>query len=290
MPKGPELRPWDDAWLDKRVNIYALITPDKAAELIGTNLHNRRKKEQKINQYAADMAAGKWHPESASLKWSWDKVLLDGQNRLIACIQADAPFGTLVQTGLDPASQPHIDVGAVRTMGDVFKMAGVPDPNNIASAISLRARYESIVDSGQTIIEKRLPMTRAEALQYLDAHPQIEKMSSVGRSMYPAAPGIQRAVWLAGVSMAAEVDEPGVRTFAARFTAGDIRGPGDPVLALIRYAASLNSPKEQARAQKVKNAGIRNLTAFVKAWNANRKDEHMDRLTVREDEKPPAVV
>jgi hypothetical protein len=67
-------------------------------------------------------------------------------------------------------------------------------------------------------------------------------------------------VWLAGLSMAAEVDEETARRFAAEFIAGEAYAP---VLALMRYAMSTQTPKQQERAVKLKNAGMRHLTAFT---------------------------
>lgn len=282
----PDLKPFDMKWLDKRGNFYAIITPDVAGDLIQRNEHNRRIKPLKIDQYARDMADGKWNPDSSDIKFSWDEParLLDGQNRLLACIQADVPFPTLVRTGLDPAAQDNMDAGANRTFGDVLKMHAAADPNNVAAAISLRARYESLAEEGGTIIERRLPLTRRQVVEYLTEHPQLEKMITVSRSMYQTAPSIQRSVWLAGMSMAAEMSEDDARRFAGAFLSGESGGTGDPIIGLMRYAMSLQTPSQQTRGAKLKNAGLRHLVAFVKAWNAWRADEKVDRIVVRDQE------
>lgn len=283
--KGPELRPFDIKWLDRRGNFYALITPDQAAELLTRNTKNRSIKQQKIDQYARDIAAGKWNADASDIKFSSEGVLLDGQNRLLACVQADAPFPTLVRTGLDPAAQTHMDTGAVRSMADTFKMLAASDPFNVAAAISLRARYESILASGGVIMERRLPLTRQEAVDYLTAHPQVEKLTTLAASMNRTAPSIQRSIWLAGISMAAESSEDDAREFAGKFLSGVTGGPGDPLIALMRYAMSLQTPAQQSRGVKLKNAGVRHLLAFVTAWNAYRSGEPLERIQIRENAK-----
>jgi hypothetical protein len=252
---------------------------------MGRNANNRRIKQLKIDQYARDMAAGKWNPDSSDISFDVDGKLANGQNRLLACIQADVPFPTLVRTGIDPAAVDNMDAGAVRTFGDVLKMHAAADPNNAAAAISLRARYESIAEQGGTLIERRLPLTRQEVIDYLTAHPQIEKMLTVAKSMYQTAPSIQRSVWVAGMSMAAEHDEDDARRFAGAFLAGDTKGAGDPIMALMRYAMSLQTPAQQTRAVKLKNAGLRHLLAFVTAWNAWRADETLDSIKIRDNER-----
>jgi predicted protein tyrosine phosphatase len=290
MPKGPELRPWDDAWLDKRVNIYALITPDVAARLLAvTNTGNRRIKRAKIADYVRDMAAGKWTPESASLKWSWDKVLLDGQNRLLAAVEADVPFGSLVQTGLDPESQSNMDSGAPRTVADVYRLHGLQaDPNNVAAAASLRYRYDDMLATGNPVrIIARKPLTRAEALDFIDAHPHLGTMVPLARSLYDSAPGIARSVWLAGIATAAEVDETEARRFAADFMAGN---PEPGIVALLRYAAQTMTPKQQSFGYKLKNPGVRHLSAFARAWNAWRKQEELSSIRIRDDDRAVAFI
>lgn len=287
MAESPELKPFDKKWLDRRGNFYALITPAMAAELMTRNTNNRGIKKLKISQYAHDMAAGKWNADASDIKFAKDGTLIDGQNRLLACIQADAPFPTLVRTGLDPEAFAHIDIGAMRTIGDVFKHNGVTDYFVVASAVSLRARYESIVEAGQTILEKRLPLTRQEAMDYLTEHPSVREFASFGRSMAQVAPSIQRAVWVSGVSMFAEKDEDLTRRVAGAFVAGDAQS-FPQLIPLMRYAMAVTGPKAQHdyRAVKVRNPGLRHLTALVKVWNAIRTDTELVRLSVREDETP----
>jgi hypothetical protein len=282
--KAPDLKPFDFKWLEKRVNVYAIITPDQAAELMARNENNRRIKQLKIDQYARDMRAGRWNADSSDISFDWNGRLANGQNRLLACIQADVPFPTLVRTGIDPTAVDSMDAGAVRTFGDVLKMHAAADPNNAAAAISLRARYESIAEQGGTLIERRLPLTRQEVLAFLTEHPQLEKMITVARSMYSTAPSIPRSVWLAGMSMASERSEDDARRFAGAFLAGETTGTGDPIIALMRYAMAIQQTG-RGGPTKLKNAGLRHLLAFVTAWNAWRADEKLDAIKIRDNER-----
>lgn len=285
MASRPDLKPFDEKWLERRGNFYTLVTPQTAAELMSRNQHNRGIKQLKIDQYARDMAAGKWHPDASDLKFSAEGILLDGQNRLLACIQADVPFATLVRTGLDAEAQDHVDTGAVRTLADVFKMHGVSDPNNVAAAISLRARYQSIMDDGGTIMERRLPLTRQQALDELGRHPQFEKFATVASNVNNAAPGIQRSVWLCGYAWAAEVDEELSRRLAGSFIAADV-ATFPQIVPMMRYAMTVMTPAQQTRGYKVKNAGLRHLTAFAMMWRAVLAGERLDRITIKDDQKP----
>jgi hypothetical protein len=285
---GPDLKPFRMEWLDgRRGNFYAIITPTVAVDLLARNTHNRAKKQLRIDAYAKAMLAGRWNPDSSDIKFDVNGVLIDGQNRLVACIQADVPFPTLVRTGLDPESFKNVDTGAGRSIGDVFRIAGVSDYHNVAAAVSLRARYEALVNAGQTILEKRLPLDRDEATAYLAEHPMVQEMSLPGMALYRIAPGIQRSVWIAGLSMFAEVDEAETRRLAGQFIAGE---PVPQLVSLMRYAMATQTPKQQERAVKLKNAGLRHLTAFVMTWNAVRKNEDLPRITIHDDEHAVAVI
>jgi hypothetical protein len=52
--------------------------------------------------------------------------LLDGQNRLAACVRSGVPFKTHVVFGVDENAFTRIDAGAKRTNPDTFQVAAVP--------------------------------------------------------------------------------------------------------------------------------------------------------------------
>src|SRR4051794_26652549 len=86
-----------------RPGVYVVtITPDQAKELLVRNTNNRRQKDRAIAEYARAMRTGAWQVTNQGLGFDKKGTLADGQNRLLACIEADTPFTTLVATGLDP--------------------------------------------------------------------------------------------------------------------------------------------------------------------------------------------
>lgn len=287
MSTAPDLKPFREEWLTKRGNFYALVTPAQAAELMGRNTNNRRIKNRKIANYARDMRAGKWNADSSDIKFDENGSLVDGQNRLLACIEADVPFPTLVRTGLDPRARDHVDTGAARTTADAFRMHAISDPNVVAAAISLRNRYDIGRADGEILARTyNYPaLTHQEALDYLAEHPAIEKMIGPARAMHQVAPGITRSVWVGFASMIGESDDQAGRRFATMLVTGEVTGTGDPLLALTRYLALAMSPKQLGTRDR--NAAMRHLVAQIKAWNAWRTDTKLDKIVVREDEKLP---
>lgn len=281
--KDGEVKPWNPEWLVRRGNYYTLITPDLAADLLERNRNNRKSKRRAIASYARDMLAGEWHPDASDLKFSRDGDLLDGQNRLMACIEAGVPFPTLVRTGLDQSARDHMDQGVRRTAGDTFLMRGLADPNNTAAAIHMRERYERTVreyGGRQTMNPRRVPMTHAEVTDYLDAHPSVQAMVRLGTIMQREGPGVPRSVYIAALSMFAETSEKLAREFAEKFISGESTGTGDPLLALSRYLARAKSPTELRT--KSRNRNQQHLAAFVRAWNAWVQSERLERLNIKD--------
>jgi hypothetical protein len=113
----------------------------KLAEYILTNLNanNRNPKVKKIQEYRDSMINGSWDLNGESIKFGWDGLLKDGQNRLRACLQSKMPFTSCVHFGLNPKFFLTLDTGANRHAVDVFKIMGVPNHDKVPGV--LRAIY-----------------------------------------------------------------------------------------------------------------------------------------------------
>lgn len=283
-----EMQRFDPEWLVRRGNYLTLITPEIAADLLELNTGNRKPKRRAIAQYARDMLAGEWNPDASDIKVNRLRELADGQNRLMACVEAGVPFPTLLRTGTDPEAKNHVDQGVRRTAGDTLSMAGLQDANVLAAAMNIRSRYETTVREfgGQQSMtyarSRRLTMTHAETLDYVRDHPTIETMAPLGRSMATVGPGVPRSVYIAALSMFAESSEKMAREFAEEFIEGKSSGTGDPILALTRYLARAKSPHEMKT--KSRNKNLQHLLAFVRAWNAWVQSEEIDRLHIKDSD------
>lgn len=271
--------------LDKRGNVMVEISPDDARSLLEDhNPRNRTVKESGVRRWTRELKAGNWDPDASDIKIDHDGNLIDGQHRLLACVRSGVPLGTLLRTGLDPRTQSRVDVGMKRTTADTFRIAGVSWATNIAAAILLRIRYQEGEAQGKRISsDLRIdPLTSDESLDYLRAHPLHEKMATPADSMYRIGPGIARTVYFAALPMFAEVDEADAIRFADAFVDGEWGGPGSPMQALVRYLSSARTPGVPVA--RARNINERHLLALVKAWNAWRLNQPLDRLKVGDSE------
>lgn len=115
------------------------LTPIMAQELLALNNNNRRVKKERVSQYSASMKRGQWQYTGDAIRVAkttkGEDVLVDGQHRLMACVESRVSFETLVITGLPDSVFRVIDRGVTRTNGDVLRMAGFVDSVQIGSMV-----------------------------------------------------------------------------------------------------------------------------------------------------------
>lgn len=120
------------------------ITPAYAAQLLANNPRNRRPKEVRIARYAKAMSAGKWRVTGETVVVDRNGDLVDGQNRLAACVRADVPFLALLVTGVAPEVFAVTGSGAPRSAGDTIDIAeGLTAGRSKAAAAKILRRVRS---------------------------------------------------------------------------------------------------------------------------------------------------
>lgn len=276
------LKPFTKLLLNSRGNHMVTISPMQAQDLLDHhNPRNRPLKEAGVRRWATEMQAGRWDPDASDIKFDANGMLIDGQHRLSACVRSEVPMGTLIRTGLNPDTQRRVDVGIKRNTADTFKMEGIPWATNTAAGILLRIRYEEGESRGLKVTSKIRPdVSPDRALDYLRDHPMHEKMQLPADRMYRIGPGIARTVWFAAMAMFGESDEEDARRFSEAFLSGEWGGPGSPIQALVRFLSQARTPGIPGF--RSSHVNERHLLALVKAWNAWRMNQSLDRLTVKD--------
>jgi hypothetical protein len=112
------------------------ITPQQAAAYLRNARNIRKPNREKILKFAADLRADRWELNGESVKFvreADDDILVDGQNRLTAIIEAKKPARVVVVR--DCAGADFIDVGEKRTLAQLLHARGLPYATAIASMI-----------------------------------------------------------------------------------------------------------------------------------------------------------
>ena len=167
------------------------ITPKIAADYLTHNTHNRTMKRNAVARYANLMERGLFYATHQGIGFNGDGQLLDGQNRLQACIEADTGFWALVVRGLEREVQGAVDNGVRRTPKDRLELAlNVATSNNFVAVLRI-----VVGDRGRGSDD---PETIAKG--YTRFHTEIEDVMNMAYSSPHA--GIHRAAVIGAVARA----------------------------------------------------------------------------------------
>lgn len=259
------------------------VTPEVAAEMLESNGANRNKRDGNIDRYARDMASGHWRLIGQSIQFSKSGRLLDGQNRLMACVRSGAPFETFVCVGLDDDAMRSIDKGSPRTFSDDLKIAGYDNATRVAAATSNVFRYQMTGDAramagrGRSSKASKIGMTSDEGFETLRAHPGIIDTVKALRRREKLSKIANMSTIDAFAYVVGRVHREDAEYFFDRLTNPMDLSEGSPILALISTSSRLNDKARAARVGSGHSAEMK-LAIMIKAWNAFMDGSRVARL------------
>lgn len=203
------------------------------------------------------MAAGKWGLTGDTLKFAPDGRLLDGQNRLAACVRAGKPFKTHVVFGIDPRLFARMDIGKPRNAADILHIAHYKYASTLAAALRWAYLFDNDPHSRETLKpEFVLELARKH---YRDIEPHLKQGREINRQYgHPAG---QMAALMYKFSKADRAD-------ALDFMRAWMRGHREGRHSIID---SMQTVLQSIKANN--NGRIHELTraaAIIKAWNIFR--------------------
>ena len=231
------------------------IDPKTATEILSErNAGNRPPKPNKVQQFAADMANGKWGLTGDTIKFGNDGRLLDGQNRLSASVRAGIPFKTHVVFGIDPNLFGRMDIGKPRNAADVLHIAGFKYATTLAAAIRWAYLLDNDPYNRQTLQpEFVLELARTK---YEDIQPFLKHGRDINRHFGHPAGQAAALIYMFSKSDPKKADE---------FVEAWLKGRRNGKYQIIDTMQAL------LHSQKANNNGrIHELTRasiIVKAWN-----------------------
>lgn len=244
------------------------ITPALAGKIIAElNSKNRKKKPKKIKQWADAMTDRKWLLTGVPIIFARSGSLLDGQNRLYACVRSGVPFVTHVVFGITDAAFAVIDTNSVRTNKDAAVIDGMSYPEISAAAV----RWLMIYDRDP--LDRSLSFTNVELLDYYH--------SAIDKDVFERS--VQRAVKVRKIlptgSLAAHFYMFEKRNM--RVTAKFAADLADNVRGGLKLMAKLKTLRGQ-RMGRLHEVEINAL--LILAWNAYRRGETVTADTLKWDE------
>lgn len=281
------------------------ITPGMAKKWLETMVSNRPLSDSKCLEYAIEMEEGKWVLNGETIKFNGNGSLFDGQHRLQACVLAEKPFKSYVVRGIeDKMAFATVDVGKLRSGGDIFGLAGYTDYNKAAAVAMLLYLYKS---GGITISKQgsrrytKAERDKSKVLQKigkLDVRASAVTKETLLQFSMPYKARITGAlnfverckpkkllsesILAAAYILFSDKDDVQAQAFCRDLCSGASLALQDPVLLLReRLTSNMASVAKMTRNQI--------FFLLLKAWNKRRAGEKVKTLKIVEGEEFPKV-
>lgn len=227
------------------------VTPEMAAKWLAVNDHNRTISEVVVNQYAADMEAGRWKFTGDPIQFSETGHLSNGQHRLTAQVKSGTTQTYVVITGLSRESQDYMDIGRVRSVANQMQLKGVHNAWAIAAVARMIMVYEGARNPSK-------PAVRAYAEQNVaEFHPA----AVLGRSIAQVIRGSSSAYGAAAVTLN-RIDPERAHDFFEALQYGANLPEGSPVLVLRAWIM-----KTQAKVNNTDEHRVAFINGIFHTWN-----------------------
>lgn len=254
------------------------ITPEVAASILEfANVSNRNVRRNRVASYAEKMRSGRWQVNGIPIVFHTPDVMLNGQHRLMGCVEADVPFATVLTIGVKPEAAPTIDETAKWSAGDCLTR----DQKHYAATCGAAAK---VVFLYLTCAMGKVNPMNDDLMEVIKSHPGIEASAPVIHSLCRGVkmmnPGTGTGLhYLFSVSS----DADAATEFFNRVLGGQMIKAGQPEFALNRRL-QLN----MCSRQKMQQREILALT--IKAWNASLLGRKIQKLGWRFDEPFPEII
>ncbi|HEY9289814.1 MAG TPA: hypothetical protein VIP98_00905 [Microlunatus sp.] len=157
------------------------ITPVKAAELLEANTTNRPLSSSAVQAFAEAMKRGDWKVTHQGIAVDTNGVLVDGQHRLAAVIEADVPVDMTVFTEVPAETFDVLDTGKRRNGADVLAIEGERSTLQLAAMVRTVWLYDNRPDMSWSGGSARV--TNHQILDTLERNPKVRDYVPIGEQL-----------------------------------------------------------------------------------------------------------
>lgn len=262
---------------------WETISSKKAGEYLESNTKNRRVRARTVSFYAKQMAAGEWEPNGESIIFAEDGTLLDGQHRLMACVEAGKSFKTLVVRGAANDAFKTIDQSIPRSAGDIVGLEGHSHANRKAAAARVILALREAEPKG---IKPQLSTKRSN-VEVLDVVVELDKVLTEGclAVRNDDGPTICKppAIFAAAYTLFAKKNRGKTERFFQLLTSGEDMTKNHPIMKL---RTTLMAAAVQPNVRRKKSWA---LALTIKAWNLFLQGKTTGNLKYSDRESWPKI-
>ncbi len=261
------------------------ITPGKAVEMLAANTANRPLSRSTVRAFAEAMRRGDWLVTHQGIAFDTRGVLVDGQHRLAAVVEADVPVEMTVFTDVEADTFDVLDTGKKRNAADVLAIEGEKSSTMTAAMVRTVWLFENRPDLNWS--GGAAGVTNHQIVQSLEQHPKLREFLPVGEQIAAATGMIKSAAGAASYLVAqkskrAELDD---------WYEGVIDGAGlaksDPRLLFRRVMFSM--ARKQAGQVMRRRETREHVALYIKAFTAWRSGEPITALRFTPREPMPRI-
>lgn len=264
------------------------ISPTRAAEMLSANTSNRPLSQTTVRSFAQAMGRGEWLVTHQGIAFDTAGVLVDGQHRLAAVIEAEVPVEMTVFTDVEPGTFDVVDTGKKRNAADVLAIEGEKSTTLLAAMVRTVWQYRNRPDwswSGGAA-----SVTNHQIVQALEANPGLRDYVAVAERVAAETGMIKSAAGAAAFLV--DTANPRKKTRMADWHEGVIDGAGlgksDPRLVFRKTMFSM--ARKQAGVVQRRRDTREHVVLYLKAFNAWAADETLTSLRYTAREPAPAII
>lgn len=266
-------------WLDEHVAAgnprkplaeIVTLTPVLAGLLLERNPINRPISHGNSSALLSDIANNRFVFNGEPIVVSDSGVLLDGQHRCQAVIQANKPIQTLIVFGPKEEARFTIDIGRPKSAPNFLHMKGFKNTAVLAAAARMLLVYrerKNLITGGAKA--NFTPPTKTEVLDAVEQFRGLER--SVETAMQaPAHLGGRSVIAFTHYVISRKAGVEATDAFFQKMFDGTDLSRGNPILYCAKRLSTLT----------VNGGGAQNVRAelIFKSWNAHRRGEMVDKM------------
>ncbi len=251
-------------------NNAVLVTPQLAKILLGGNLKNRPRKTRNFKRLCAQLRAGQWKVNGATISLSWEWLLIDGQHRLFAIIETGIPALCIIGYGFDPSVFATLDQGAKRTNADNLSIAGFANTRLLASAIGV---YQA-AKNGNAINNTNRSLEPEECVRFAEETENLPIAIKRARNYYRQGAKFVPDALIGGLmTRAMEIDRRAAKKFFDYLLNDNCKSVRPITVQKVRARLMSDYMDKSRKSNSTFVAAL-----IIKAWNAYRQGQTLRTL------------
>lgn len=272
------------------------VTPGMARYWLAFNGNNVEPSYERVEEYAQEMASGRWYDSRNPICFRDNGDLCSGQHRLLGHHYTDTGFEYQIELGVTEEEEAVIDIGRKRTIANFLSRGGnIDNHRSVANAATILWAHDefAVPFNGVRTFRSRPTTVQGVILPFVRKHPEIEEAVRIVHGQYKAATRLLKGEGPAAAlyvlmerspSHLARGNNIKLTEFWSLLASGQMLQVGNPIYALREQLINgVSNPKFKLDTVEVMAKAIKAFNDFI----ANRK-----RKTVmwRKDEDFPRVI